>query len=125
MNKTFIREESPDIPKELWDKNPIDWRRWNIATQERNVCDMEVDIVTFVVKGNVQLTVPPDRQEQVHLWYRVVALFRVFDLKLSGIHLTQVIIKIWVIDWQYVIDVYLLSGTEMLTLSFQLRAKTV
>ena len=66
---------------------------------------MEVDIVTFVVKGNVQLTILPDRQEQVHLGYIVVALFRVFDFKLSGIHLTKIIIKIWVIDWQYVIDV--------------------
>ena len=45
------------------DKNAIGRRRWNIATQERKVCDMEVEIVTFVVKGSAQLTVPPDRQE--------------------------------------------------------------
>ena len=35
---------------------------WNIATQERKVCDMEVEIATFVIKGSAQLTVPPDRQ---------------------------------------------------------------
>ena len=28
---------------------------WNIATQERKVCDMEVEIGTFVVKGSAQL----------------------------------------------------------------------
>ena len=62
-NKTFIRGASPGIPYELWDKNTIGWRRWNIATQERKVCDMEVEIVTFVVKGSSQLTVTLDRQE--------------------------------------------------------------
>ena len=41
----------------------IGWRRWNIAIQERKVCDMEVEIVTFVVKGSSQLTVTLDRQE--------------------------------------------------------------
>ena len=50
-NKTFIRGTSPDIPYELWDKNTICWQRWNIATQEQKVCDMEVEIVMFVVKG--------------------------------------------------------------------------
>ena len=44
-------------------KKPIGWRRWNIATQERKVCDMEVVIVKFIVKGNAQLTVTLDRQE--------------------------------------------------------------
>ena len=34
--------------------------RWNIATQERKVCDTEVEIVTFVVKGSSQLTVTLD-----------------------------------------------------------------
>ena len=53
----------PGIPYELRDKNTTGWRRVNIATQERKVCDMEVKIVTFVVKGSAQLTVPPDRQK--------------------------------------------------------------
>ena len=51
------------MPYELWDKNAIGWRRWNVAAQERKVCDMEVEIVTFAVKGSAQLTVPSDRQE--------------------------------------------------------------
>ena len=42
------------------DKNAIGWRRRNIAIPERNVCDMEIEIVTFVVKESVQLTVAPD-----------------------------------------------------------------
>ena len=66
---------------------------------------MEVEIVTFVVKGSSQLTVTLDRQELIQVGSRGVALCRVFDLKLSGIHLTQIILKIWVIDLQYVIDV--------------------
>ena len=36
---------------------------WNIATQERKVCEMEVEIVMFVVKGSSKLTFPPDQQE--------------------------------------------------------------
>ena len=62
-NKTFWTGASPGIPYELWDKKIIDWRRSNIATQERIVCNIEVEIVTFVVKGSAQLTVPLDGQE--------------------------------------------------------------
>ena len=36
---------------------------------------------------------------------RCVALLRLYYLKLNGIHLTKIIMKIWIIDWQYVIDV--------------------
>ena len=50
-------------PYDLWDKNTIGWRRSNIATQERKVCDVEVEIVKFVVKGSAQLTIPLDPQE--------------------------------------------------------------
>ena len=66
---------------------------------------MEVEIDTFVVKGSAQLTVTLDRQEYIQVGSRGVALRRVFDLKLSVIHLAQIILKIWVIDGQYVIDV--------------------
>ena len=59
---------------------------------------MKVEIVTFVVKGSAQLIVPPDRQEKIKVGSRGVALSRVFDLKVSGIHLTKIIIKIWVYD---------------------------
>ena len=55
QNKTFLRGASPGIPYELWDKHTIGWRKWNIATQERKVCDIEVEIAMFVVKEIVEL----------------------------------------------------------------------
>ena len=70
----------------------------NVAAQERKVCDMEVEIVTFFVKGSAQLTVPPDRQEKIEIGSSGISLSCVFDLKRSEIHLTQIILKIWVID---------------------------
>ena len=51
QNNTFIRGGNPDIACELSDKHAIGGRRWNIATRERKVCDMEFDIVTIVVKA--------------------------------------------------------------------------
>ena len=36
---------------------------YSIAAQERKVYDMNVEIVTFVVTGSAQLTVPPNRQK--------------------------------------------------------------
>ena len=56
--------------------------------------DTEVEIV----KGSSQLAVTLDRQKLIQVGSRGVALRRVVDLKLSGIHLTQIILKIWVID---------------------------
>ena len=44
---------------------------------------MEIEIVTFVVKGSAKLTVPIDWQEQIQVGSRSVALRRVFDLKLG------------------------------------------
>ena len=32
----------------------------DVAAQERNVCNMEINIITLVVKGSVKLTVPSD-----------------------------------------------------------------
>ena len=52
QNKTFIRGASPGVSDELWDKNTIGRRRWDVATQERKVCNMEIEIVKFVVKGS-------------------------------------------------------------------------
>ena len=43
---------------------------------------MEIEIVTFVVKGSAKLTVSTDWQEQIQVGSRSVALRRVFDLKL-------------------------------------------
>ena len=45
---------------------------------------MEIQIVTFVVKGSMKLTVPTDWQEQIQVGSRSVAFRRVFDLKLRG-----------------------------------------
>ena len=59
---------------------------------------MEVEIVTFVIKGSVKLTVPPDRQEQIQVGSRGVALSSVFYIELSGIRLTKIILKILIID---------------------------
>ena len=60
QNKTFIRGASPGVSDKLRDKNAIGGRRWDVATQERKVCNMEIEIVTFVVKGSAKLTVPTD-----------------------------------------------------------------
>ena len=105
QNKTFIRGASPGVSDELWDKNVIGGRRWDVATQERKVCNMEIEIVTFIDKGNAKLTVPTDWQEQIQVGSRCVALRCVFDLKLRGIHLTEIILKVWVINGQNVVNV--------------------
>ena len=70
----------------------------NIVTLERTVCHTEVEIVMFVVKGSAQLTVPLDRQDYIQLGSRCIALCCVFDLKLSGIHPTPIILKFLIID---------------------------
>ena len=61
---------------------------------EGKVCSMEVEMVTFGVKGSAKMTVPTDWQEQVQVGSKIVALRRVFDLKLRGIHLNKIIIKV-------------------------------
>ena len=38
---TVTLRRTPDISYKPRDKNPIRGRRWNIATQERNILDME------------------------------------------------------------------------------------
>ena len=60
QNKTFIRGASPGVSDELRDINAIGGRRWNVAPQEQKVCNMEIEIVTLVVKESVKLTVPTD-----------------------------------------------------------------
>ena len=47
----------------LWDLNAIGRWRWNISTQVREVCDEEIEIISFVVIWNVKLTIPPNRQQ--------------------------------------------------------------
>ena len=62
-NKTFIREASPGVSDELWDKNSIRGLRLDVAAQERKIGTMEIKIVTLFVKGSVKVTVPTDWQE--------------------------------------------------------------
>ena len=66
---------------------------------------MEIEIVRFVVKVRAKLTVHTDWQEQIQVGSKRVALRRVFDLKLRGIQLTDIISKVWVINGQNVVDV--------------------
>ena len=56
---------------------------------------MEIEIVTLVVNGSTKLTVPTERQEHIQEGSRSVVRRRAFDLKLSGIHLTEIILKTW------------------------------
>ena len=77
---------------------------WYIATQERIICDTKVEIVTLVVKRSAMLTFPPDRYEQIQAGIRIVALCIVFDLKLGGIHLTEIFLKVRIIYRQYFFD---------------------
>ena len=62
QNKTFIQGASPGVSYNLLDKDAIGRRSWYIATQEQ-ICDMEIEIFTFVMNGSMKLTVPPDRQK--------------------------------------------------------------
>ena len=63
QNKTPIRGASPPgVSYQLRDENAIGRRRWNITTQERKVCDVEIEIISFVVNGSVKLSIPPERQ---------------------------------------------------------------
>ena len=58
QSKTFIRGAIPGVSDELWEENAIGGKRWDVATQERKVCNMEIEIVTFVVKGSKIEKVP-------------------------------------------------------------------
>ena len=68
---------------------------WNVATQKRKVCNMEIEIAMLVVKGSAKLTVPTDLTGTNP---RSDGLCRVFDPKLRRIHLTEIILKVWVIN---------------------------
>ena len=57
---------------------------------------MEFEIVMFVVKGSALLTLPIDRSRSKP--EADVLLSVVTFLKLSGIHLTKIILKIWIIN---------------------------
>ena len=57
-----MRVAGPGISYKQPNKDALGGRGWNIATQERKKCDVEIEIVVFVINGSVKLTVPPDRQ---------------------------------------------------------------
>ena len=69
FRKTSIRGASPAISYKLRNKDAIGGRSWDIAIQERKICDMEIETVMFVISiivirhVSVKLTVPPDRQK--------------------------------------------------------------
>ena len=117
QNKTFIRGVSPGVPYSLWNKQTIDWQRWNIATQERKVCNMEIEIVAFFIKGSAQLTVPPDRQ----VLLSIVSLSQAQQDTSDRDNYQNM--DYWLTIRHRCIDMW--SWTEMLTVSFQPRAKTV
>ena len=54
------------------------------CTQEHKVCNMDIKIVTLVVKGNANLGVSTNWQETIQVESRSVALCYVFYLKLRG-----------------------------------------
>ena len=85
QNKTCRIGASPGVSDELWNKNAIGGRKWDVATQERKVCNVEIEIVALVVKGSLKSTVLSYWQEQIQAASRSVALRRVFDLKLRTI----------------------------------------
>ena len=66
---------------------------------------METEIVTLFIIGSVQLTFPPNQQEEIQVRSSSVAFCRVFNLKFNKIHLTHVILKLWVVFGQKIIDV--------------------
>ena len=54
-------------------------------------CDVEIEVMSFVVNGIVKLTIPP--------------IDSFLDFKFSRIHLAQIIFEFWVVYGQYIIDV--------------------
>ena len=52
---TFVRGAIPVIAYKLWNKSVIGLRRWNISTQKRTVCYIEIDVILYVIKGSMKL----------------------------------------------------------------------
>ena len=65
QNKSFIREASPGVPDECWDKNAI----WCCCLGTENF-NLEIKIVKRVVKGSVKLTKGSVKLKKcLFLWY--------------------------------------------------------
>ena len=126
QNKTFIRGTSPGIPYELRDKNAIGWRRWHIATQEWEVCDMESWNRHVCRKGKCT-AVGPSRSTGVNLSRKQRCCFPSYLLSqgqrdISDQDYSQNL-GYWLTIRHQCICMW--SWTEVLTFSFQLREKTV
>ena len=64
QKKTLIQGASPGIWYRLWYEDAIGRRSWYITTQERKICNMEIEIVMFVINGSMKLTdLPIDRSK--------------------------------------------------------------
>ena len=118
QNKTFIRRASPGVSYKLRDKNAVCRRRWNITTQERKI--------SFVVNGSVKLTIPTQptavnlgkKQKWCSLWFP----WSQVQQDTSGRDSFRILGCLWTINHRCVCK---WDRTEMLTVSFPLRAKTV
>ena len=123
--ETFIWGASPSVSYELSDKNAIGWRRWNITTQEWKVCDVETEIISFVVNGSVKSTIPPKspvvnlgkKQKCCSLWCPCSAGY----MK----HLVRKISGFCVVYGQHYRCTCKWDWTDVLTVSFPLIVKTV
>ena len=94
-----IRGASPDISDELCYKNAISGRRCDVATQVRKVVwKLESARLSQREVRLRKFTVLTDWQKQIKVGSRSVALCRAFDLKFSGIHLTEIFLQVWVIN---------------------------
>ena len=124
QNETFIWGASPGVSYNLLDKDAIGGRSWYIATQEHIWLEIGT-IVMFLWKtelfsllfshGNWNLHVchewkyeddRPSRSTEVNpgkkqKWCSLSCLW----FKFNGIHLAKVILKLWVVYGQNIIDV--------------------
>ena len=91
-----------------------------ILILEQNICDMEIEIVAFVINWRFRST------EVMNVITRSVAFCCVIDLMFNGIHLAQVILKLRAVYGQNIVDVPVCEiKPKMKTVSFQLRANSI
>ena len=93
-------------PYMIWNKNIIGERRKNIATQERKAFDVEIKRVAFVGIRHVKVNVPTIDKKKIDNKQKSIALHLVFHRKFKRIHLSKIILNVWFINGQCVIDVH-------------------
>ena len=101
QDKTSIRGASPGIPYKLRNKDAIGGRRWNIATLERKICDVEIDVHVChkwkceVDRPSRSTEVNPDMKQKCcslsFLWCRV-------QQDTSGPGYSQTLCCLWTVD---------------------------